>query len=469
MVRNNAKIFLSLVLFALLIRIVLLAFSPGPPVLRYFNFDEADYELLGKNLYEGNGYCYVPGEPSAFRPPLYPIFVAAVFTLSGERNHRAIQWFQAIVSAVCAGLLYSLGSLIFGPRAGIFAGLLFSIYPTMLYYVPKLLTETLFITLLTGAMLLLFVAVRRDNVAFYALAGGMFGVAFLCRTVLLPFLVLFFIPMMLILAKRRVVKRITPRIAAFYLVFLAAISPWIIRNYVVFSEFIPTDTHLGWVLWHNTKVHFDFDSDFEKSEREIAEARDSGTLSSESFFDAIQRYAHFGVQAQQDGIRKAYNPTVMPQTETEISEFFTEKSLAFFRENKLLLVRDRVANFINFWMPISSIEGRKGEYFYTYGVIAIFAAIGLWLALKSRPIGDWLPLLAIVANFWLATTLFIYHSRLKMPADIATLIFAGFAMDTIAREKGWAKLSLIAAGAIALNLILGSVLLPLKELVKAVL
>ena len=113
-------------------------------------------------------------------------------------------------------------------------------------------------------------------------------------------------------------------------------------------------------------------------------------------------------------MRKAYDPAVMPQTETEISEFFTEKSLVFFRENKLAFLRDRVA------------------------------------------------------NFWLATTLFIHHSRLKMPADLVTLLIAGLAIDTISRQKGKVRLALIAAAAIAANLLLGLFLVPLKELVKAV-
>ena len=465
---SNSKAFLAFVLFALIIRAGFLLCSPDPPDFRYFNFDEADYELIGKNLYEGNGYCYVKGQPSAFRPPLYPLMVAGIYHINGGRSHSAVKWVQAFISALCAGLIFSLGALLFGRDAGLWSGVLFAVYPTMIYYAPKLMTETLFITLLAAALLLLCLAIRRGPIAYFASAGVLFGLAFLCRTVLLPFLLLFFIPTMIVLSRRGVIAKIAPRIAVFYLLFLAVVSPWVIRNYVVFSEFIPTDTHLGWVLWHNTRVHFDFDADFEKSEREIDEAQAAGTLTSESLFDAIQRHAHFGVQAQQDGIRKSYSPAEMPQTEMEISEFFTEKSLVFFRENKLAFLRDRVANFVNFWMPISSIEGRKGEYFYAYGVIAIFAALGLWLAIKNRLLVASLPLLVIVANFWLATTLFIYHSRLKMPADLTTIVLAGLAIDTISRERGKARLALIALAAVAANLLLGLFLVPLKELVKAV-
>jgi len=465
---SNSKTFPFIVLLALAIRAVYLLWTPGPPEFRYFNFDEADYELIGKNLYEGHGYCYVRGQPSAFRPPLYPMMIAGVYHVVGKRSHSAVRWLQAFVSAMTAGLIFCLGFLTLGRGAGVWAGVIFAVYPTMLYYMPKFLSETLFIFILAGAVCLLTAAIKKGATGLFALAGLCFGIAFLCRMVLLPFLVLFFIPTMIVLSRRNVTTKIAPRMLVFYLLFVAVLSPWVIRNYVVFAEFIPTNTHLGWVLWHNTKVHFDFDADLLKARRDIEAQAAAGALTSETFFDAIQKHSLFGAQAQQDGIRKAYNPASMPQTETEISAFFTEKSLEFFRDNRLALVRDRIANFVNFWMPISSIEGRKGEYLYAYGVIAIFAALGLYFAIKKRRLLATLPLLVIVVNFWFATTIIVYHSRLKMPADIATIVFAGLAIDTINREKGKARLALLTVGAVAVNLLAGLFLLPLKELAKAV-
>ena len=465
---SNSRVFFIIAFSALVIRAIVLFGTPDPPEFRYFNFDEADYELIAKNLYEGNGYCYIEGQPTAFRPPLYPLMIAGVYHVVGERSLSAVRWFQAFISAVTAGLIFSLGCLTFGRAAGLFAGVIFAVYPTMLCFVPQLLSETAFIFLLTGAVCLLVLAIKKGAAVTFALSGLVFGAAFLCRPVLLPFLLGLFLPMMLFLARRGVIQKPLVRGAVLLLSCAIVVSPWAIRNYVVFSELIPTDTHTGWVLWHNTKVHFDFDADLERAQRDIEAQAAAGALTSEGFFDAIQKHSLFGAEAQLDGIRKAYNPATMPQTETEISAFFTEKSLEFFREHKLGLVRDRIANFINFWMPFSSIEGRKGEYLYAYGVMAVFAAIGLLIAVKRRRLLDLLPLLLIVANFWLTTTLVVYHSRLKMPADIVTIVLAGYSMDEIRREKGLKWLVCIAAGAIGLNLIAALFLPPLKQLVKAV-
>lgn len=466
---SNSRIFLILLFCALIVRTIYLLSSPNIPQYRYFNFDEADYELIAKNLFEGNGYCYLRGHPTAFRPPLYPLVVASVYKASGTRNHAAVRWVQVLLSSATAGLVFLLGLLVFGRGAGVWAGAIFALYPTMLYYVPKLMTETLFIALLYASLVTVVLAIKRGAANLFAAAGLLFGVSFLCRPVLLPFIIGLFVPMMFLLSRRKVIHRTAVCSIAFLAVFVAAVSPWVIRNYIVFDEFIPTDTHLGWVLWHNTKVHFDFDADFAKSKREIDQAQAKGKLTSEGFFDAIQRHAHFGVQAQQNGISKAYGPAQVPRTETQISRFFVSKAVEFYGQHKFRFVRDRVANFINFWMPISSIEGRKGKYLYCYGVIALFAAIGLYLAIKKQKLIASLPLLLIVANFWIATTLIIYHSRLKMPADIVTIVFAGYSMDAIRREKGLKWLLCIAAIAIGLNLIAGLFLLSLKELVKAVL
>ena len=466
---KTTRLFLIITAAAMVIRVVYLLMVPQVPEYRYFNFDEADYELIAKNLYEGRGFSYREDYPTAFRPPLYPLFVAGVYSLVGERNHAAIQWSQAVLSAVCAGLIFLVGQLVFGRWAGICAGAIFSIYPTMLYYVPKLLTETLFIALLAGAVCLLVAAIRGGTVLQFCLAGLGFGAAYLCRPVLLPFLAVLFPSAFLLLAKRRKLAKAGLLLLGFYMAFAATISPWVIRNWITFHEFIPTDTHLGWVFWHNTGVHFDFDEDFSLSKTEIDAKAAAGQLTSESFFDAIQRYAHFGADAQRDGIRKAYHLTELPRTETEISRFFLGKTVEFYKANVLRLVRDRIANFVNFWMPISSIEGRKGEYLYTYGVIAILAAFGLVIVIKEHKLMDSLVLLAVVLNFWIATTLFIYHSRLKMPADVVTIVFAGFAIDWVWRRKGRLRLAALIGGAVAINVLLGRILIQLKELAKSVL
>src|SRR4051812_49467819 len=48
-------------------------------------FDAAHYDRLGASIASGDGYPgqFLPPTPSAFRPPLYPLALAAVHLLGG--------------------------------------------------------------------------------------------------------------------------------------------------------------------------------------------------------------------------------------------------------------------------------------------------------------------------------------------------------------------------------------------------
>ena len=59
-------------------------------------------------------------------------------------------------------------------------------------------------------------------------------------------------------------------------------------------------------------------------------------------------------------------------------------------------------------------------------------------------------------------------SRLKMPADIITIVLAGLAPDTLSRHRRKARVVLVAIPVIAANLLAGLFLLHLKEMVKVV-
>ena len=64
-------------LLALVARIIFAFLFPSLP----YNVDAAEYVILGQNIAHGHGYCYRPGQPTAYRLPLYPVFLAFFFTI----------------------------------------------------------------------------------------------------------------------------------------------------------------------------------------------------------------------------------------------------------------------------------------------------------------------------------------------------------------------------------------------------
>jgi hypothetical protein len=72
--------------------------------------DALDYDRLAHSLVDGRGYVNARGEPSSFRPPLYPAFVAAGYAPTDEPNQaaqivtRLLEDSSYREATICAGL-----------------------------------------------------------------------------------------------------------------------------------------------------------------------------------------------------------------------------------------------------------------------------------------------------------------------------------------------------------------------------
>ena len=110
--------------------------------------DEFTYDQLAGNLLQGHGFCFVPGQPSLLRAPLYAGFLAGMYALFG---HRFLPVFllQALLGGLSAPLLAWIGTRISGDfRVGLIAGGLLALNPLFIFAVNLLYTETIHILLL---------------------------------------------------------------------------------------------------------------------------------------------------------------------------------------------------------------------------------------------------------------------------------------------------------------------------------
>src|SRR5262249_54064167 len=113
--------------------IILLAFAARVAVRLYTGereFWEHGYTFffaLAQNIAAGNGISFGGGPPTAFRVPLYPMFLAAV-TL-GYQAFLPVLLAQSLIgagTALCAALI---ARELFGNTAAIIAAVLVAIYP----------------------------------------------------------------------------------------------------------------------------------------------------------------------------------------------------------------------------------------------------------------------------------------------------------------------------------------------------
>ena len=194
---------------------------------RFFAEGYTLFFTLAGQLAGGYGYAF-PGEPpTAFRVPLYPLFLAGL--TGGEPNYAPVLVAQALVSTgtvVVAGLL---AREWFSARAGLIAAAICAVYPYYVLHDVTLQETGLFIFLSTLATWLALIARRRGSVALAVLAGLTLGAAILTRATLAPFAMVAIVWLALPSAgwkpSRRGIAMSLTSLAAM----LLTLSPWLVR------------------------------------------------------------------------------------------------------------------------------------------------------------------------------------------------------------------------------------------------
>ncbi|MFZ1058820.1 MAG: glycosyltransferase family 39 protein, partial [Candidatus Rokuibacteriota bacterium] len=153
--------------------------------------DALDYDRLARSLVEGRGYVNAMGEPTSWRPPLYPAFVAVGYIFSGG-SIQGVRLLQVALDLGTVVFTYVIGRLLFGWGPGLVAALLVTLNLGTVAATGRLLSETLFTFLLMAGVTLSILwlrAIRGSRVtAAVALGmgtGALLGAGTLARGVLL--------------------------------------------------------------------------------------------------------------------------------------------------------------------------------------------------------------------------------------------------------------------------------------------
>ena len=177
-----ARLLTAIALAALVLR---LAWGALRGSERFFNDGYTLFFTLARQLATAHGYAF-PGEPpTAFRVPLYPLFLAGLS--GGEPRYAPILVAQALVSTGTVVLAGLMARHWFGARAGLIAAAICAIYPYYVLHDVTLQETGLFTFLAALATWLALIARRRGSIALAALAGLALGAAILTRATLAPF------------------------------------------------------------------------------------------------------------------------------------------------------------------------------------------------------------------------------------------------------------------------------------------
>jgi 4-amino-4-deoxy-L-arabinose transferase-like glycosyltransferase len=202
-------------------------------------FDPYFFGKMGASIARGDGF--IPfGSLIQRRAPLYPLMIGGVYWVFGEKP-LLVLLLQCCMHVGTCLLLFDLTRRLFGPRAGVIAGVLCALHPMLLRYVPDLHLETLFTFLVTLSVWLTERFARLRDVRTGILLGLVFGLATLTKSVILLYPGLFAMAVLYTLSRE---KRQLPirGLATMFVTMALAISPWTVRNYNATGHFVPVSS-----------------------------------------------------------------------------------------------------------------------------------------------------------------------------------------------------------------------------------
>lgn len=231
----------------IVISLLLVQYFPKLPVIS----DSRDYHDIATNMIQGHAYLPI-SEDAILYPPLYPTFLAAIYSLSAGAT-KAVYFSQYLLVGAMSILMFYLTrnklKLPFWIAVAAAVSTLF--WPYFILYSQLISSEILYSFLLLLGFFLLVRAHEATPWKIIIVTGVIFGLAILTRPVallLLPWLVI-----VLPVALR--ILRITPstpipwkRYLQILCIAFITVLPWEMYVKVTYDRFIPVASNLSYVF-----------------------------------------------------------------------------------------------------------------------------------------------------------------------------------------------------------------------------
>jgi 4-amino-4-deoxy-L-arabinose transferase-like glycosyltransferase len=216
--------------------------------------DQVSYDALARSLLAGRGYSFTenwypftPADtPTAHWSFLYPLYLAGVYAVTGYHPLFARLLQGTLGAALLCYLVYKIGCRVINEKTGLVGAGLAAVYGYFIYYNVALMTETFFIVLVLLTLYLSIEIKDHPTPANWVRLGLSLGLACLLRQTILLFVPFLLLWLFLELRGRSI------RLWHFTLpviIIVLLISPWTIRNYFVYGEFLLLNSNAGYALF----------------------------------------------------------------------------------------------------------------------------------------------------------------------------------------------------------------------------
>ena len=252
--KQETLLLILLIIFSFLVRIPIIIIFGDAAI-------ENEWESLLYNLVEHKTLSFEQFDsfllPNLLMPPLYAyyLYIFSFFNLENQNFVLLILFSQIALASISVGVFYKINKLFFSQKISFYSSLLFSLFPIYLYACSQTSSVSLTIFLALFFYYYLFKLTNNNKFTYiflFAVIGGLLILLrreFIIIVILSSFYLFFYF------------KISIKNILLVFLIALITISPYLVRNYLIFEKII-IHSSFGFNLWkgnnQNSKVEGSF-------------------------------------------------------------------------------------------------------------------------------------------------------------------------------------------------------------------
>jgi len=411
--RKSQRLLTLILIGAVLLRI-LPALYMGDQVIELPGIqDQISYDALARSLLDGRGYSFTENwypftpanTPTSHWSFLYPVYLAGIYAITGYHPLVARLLQGAVAGALLCFLIYKIGRRVVNEETGLVGAGLAAVYGYFIYYNVALMTETFFMVLVLLTLYLGIELKENPTPIRWEVLGLTLGLAALLRQT-----ILFFIPVLLLWLfwelRNREVRWWHFALPVVVIIFM--ITPWTIRNYLVYREFLPLNSNAGYALFASNNPNL-------------------------------------GTDWRNDAVVVPVPEELRGQNEAQLDRALTKRGIGFILadpERYLRLTLDKTLEFFWFWPSSESSRISNLNRVLSFGLYLPFMVLGLILSISRWR--DFLPLYLFIVIHTGIHLLSWPAPRYRLTVDAVSMIFAALALLEIAKHlKSWHRRNMV--------------------------
>jgi hypothetical protein len=332
------------------------------------NFPDG-YDKIAINISNGAGYRFYPDTAeTVLREPGYPFVLSVLFSWFGY-TLLPVQVLNVIMGVVASFFVYKISQRISQkPWVPYLSVLLYMMNPGTIIVESRGGPEALFTFLVVCLVYFLIRALKRPSYTRWFIVGGFIGISCLVKSILIlfPFAIVIYL-----IIKNNDSYAIRDRLLHVGAVFLSVsviLSPWVIRNYKLTGQFIPTasvvgvSAHAGQYICENLSI----DNGFAKLDGKASIVR--------------------GLMAKNDGLkfRKSYyNYYYSTNDEVYFNRKLLKEVMDKYKQYPMLAMQCMGANLFHFWFSGKTWNVTTANFIVQFPYIAL-ALVGIFVSIYQR-------------------------------------------------------------------------------------